>query len=416
MDRKIEKKRFSWQKIAGYGALGLLMVFIIYNFVLSGGASKLNVERERLTVSTVQFGPFIDFIPVTGTVEPIQTFFLDVSNGGRIVEKFVEEGAFLEENDPILKLDNTNLTLSVMYNQAQLFQQINSLRNTRLQFEQVKLSNQATLLDVKLDLNDRKRQWLVDVELYSKGMISKNQYLRSKEVYEAAVEKYDLTKETISKDSVFRTVQIASLENSVATLEENLDVAKSQLENLTVKAPITGQLTSLNAEIGQSINSGQNLGRIDNINEYKIRAQIDEHYIARVAVGQQGTFEFDGKQYLLEIKTVYPQVQNGRFETDMVFVGKQPNGIRRGQTVHIKLELSEETSALIVERGGFFQTTGGQWIFVIDESAGVARKRQITLGRQNPQVFEVKSGLKEGEKVITSSYDNYGDNDILVLN
>ncbi|RPI72420.1 MAG: HlyD family efflux transporter periplasmic adaptor subunit, partial [Ignavibacteriales bacterium] len=333
MDRKIEKKRWTTRKMLMYGGGGLLFIFIIYLLFFADKSARLNVESERITVSQVTYGSFQEFIPITGTVEPIETFFLDVSEGGRVVEKFVEEGAFLNEGDPIIRMDNAQLTLDVIYNQANVFSQINNLRGTRLSMEQSKLSLQSNLLDIEYDLLDKKRIYENNKILFEKNLISKIEFDRSKEDYDYSVKKRNLTLETYKQDSLFRTQQVDQLEQSVETLQANLSVTKTQLENLTVRAPIKGQLTALNAEIGQSIARGENLGRIDVIDSNKVRASIDEHYIARVLPGQMGEFTFAGNTYLLIIKTVFPQVTNGRFNVDMHFVGEVPNGVRRGQTL-----------------------------------------------------------------------------------
>jgi HlyD family secretion protein len=416
VDRKIEKKTWTPRRIITFGGGGLFFIFIFYLLVFADKSSKLNVESERLTISEVKFGQFQEFIPITGAVQPIETFFLDVSEGGRVVQKYVEEGAFVNVGDPIIRMDNAELTLSVIYNQANVFSQINNLRSTRLSMEQNKLNLRSQILDIEYDLLDKKRIYENNKVLFEKNLISKNEFDRSKEQYEYAAQKRDLTLETYRQDSLFRSQQIAQLEQSVETLQSNLSVTKTQLENLTVRAPIKGQLTALNAEIGQSIARGENLGRIDVIDSNKVRASIDEHYIARVLPGQKGEFTFAGRTYGLIIKTVFPQVTNGRFEVDMHFIGEVPNGIRRGQTLHIRLELGELGEAITVDRGGFYQTTGGQWIFVVDESGGFAIKRSIKLGRQNTNSFEVIEGLEPGEKVITSSYDTFGDVEKLVLN
>nr|WP_319776135.1 HlyD family efflux transporter periplasmic adaptor subunit [uncultured Sphaerochaeta sp.] len=415
MDKKIEKKKWPPKKIAGVAAAAAFVMIVLYSFIFGDQSSKLNVEKERITISTVQYGPFQEYIPITGTVEPIQTFYLDVSEGGRVVKKLVEQGAFLEIGDPIILLENPNLTMTVMYNEAQLFQQMNALRTTRLQMEQNKLSLMTQNLNLRNQLSRQRRVFERDKQLYEKKLISEFEYKESKEQFDYLVQSLELTKETQKTDSLFRENQIAQLQVSIDRMEENLAVTKRQLENLTVRAPIKGQLTSLNAEIGQSISQGQNLGRIDAVDAYKVRAGIDEHYIARVNAGQHGEFTFSGNTYGVIIKTVYPEVSNGRFEVDLLFDGADPVGIRRGQTLHMKLELGELSEAVLVDRGGFYQTTGGQWIFVLDESESYAVRRPIRLGRQNIQVFEVLDGLKPGEKVVTSSYDNYGDIEKLVI-
>jgi HlyD family secretion protein len=302
-----------------------------------------------------------------------------------------------------------------MYNEAQVFQTMNSLRGVRLSMEQNSLTLQGSLLNLEYDIRKQNRIYRNNKKLYDKKLIAEIDFEDSKDDYEYLLHLLDLTVETNQKDSLFRMEQIKNLEINVKSMQKQLEMTKAQMENLTVRAPIKGQLTALMAEIGQSINRGQNLGRIDDIENYKIRVQVDEHYLARVAKGQFGEFTFADEVYKLIIEKVYVQVNNGRFEVDMHFINKLPEGIRRGQTVRIKLELGDLSEATTIARGGFFQTTGGQWVFVVNESGEFAEKRQISLGRKNTQVYEVISGLNPGEKVITSSYDNYGEVEKLVL-
>ncbi|MFC2139134.1 efflux RND transporter periplasmic adaptor subunit [Bacteroidota bacterium] len=416
MDKKIEKKKWPPKKIAAVAGSALFIFMVLYIFVFGDKSSKLNVEKDRITISTVDYGPFQEFIAVTGTVQPIETFFLDVTEGGTVVTKFVEEGAHVEVGDPIIKLDNAQLTLSIIYNEANVFQQINNLRSARLAFEQSLLSLNRQLLDLDYRILNQERLFKTNQKLYEKNLISQIEYENSNDEYEYLVKSRELTYRTYYQDSLSRSGQIASLEFSTETLENNLQVTKQQLENLTVKAPIKGQLTRLTAEIGQSISQGENLGQIDDTESFRVRVAVDEYFIDRVSVGQGGEFTFSGDEYQLVISTVFPEVSNGRFQVDMLFVGEAPRGIRRGQTLHIKLELGELSDATLVDRGGFYQTTGGQWIFVLNSSESEAVRRPIKLGRQNPQVFEVLDGLAEGEKVVTSSYDNYGDIEKLIIN
>jgi HlyD family secretion protein len=415
MDRKIEKKNWTVKKISYYCAATLFVLFVVYNFVFSDSSRKLNIDEQRLTISTVESGPFQEFTPITGTIQPIETFQLDVSDGGKVVKKYVEEGAFLNVGDPILLLDNPQLRLSIIYNEANVFQQINNLRATKLTFQQSKLDLQGRLLQNDIDLRKQKRQYELDKQLHEKGLVSENQYLEAKDQYDYLKNHRDLILNTYRQDSIFRVEQIQQLEISVNTLQANLDITKQQLENLTVRAPIQGQLTALDTEIGQSISAGENVGQIDKVDSFKVRANIDEYWIARVSPGQKGTFTFADNDYQLSIKKVFPQVSNGVFQVDMIFQDQQPLGIRRGQTVHIKLELGELSEALFVDRGGFYQATGGQWIFVVDPSGEFAVRRDIKLGRQNTQYYEVLEGLTNGEKVITSSYDNYDEIEKLIL-
>ncbi|HSD64489.1 MAG TPA: HlyD family efflux transporter periplasmic adaptor subunit, partial [Ignavibacteriaceae bacterium] len=348
MDRKIEKKKWPPKKIITYSAGAVFLIIILYSFIFSDRSSRLNVEEDKITISAVKYGPFQEYIPVAGIVQPIQTFLLDVSDGGKVVTKFIEEGAFVNVGDPILKLDNASLTLSIIYNEANVFQQINSLRSTRLAMEESRLNLQGQLLDVDHSLRLQKTTYENDEILFSKNLISKIEYQNAKDEYEYLVNKKRLTLETFKKDSLFRSQQIDQLERSVSTLQENLNITKKQLEDLTVKAPIKGQLTSLNAEIGQSIAPGANVGEIDVVDSFKVRVAIDEHYIARISPGQTGEFSFSDHDYKLIIKKVFPEVKNGQFEVDMHFAGEVPKGIRRGQSLQIRLELGELSQALTI--------------------------------------------------------------------
>lgn len=415
MDKQIEKKRFTPKKIAVISAAVLFVFFILYVFLLSDQSSKLNVEKERITISTVQSGSFHDYIPVTGEVMPIETFFLDVVEGGRVIQKFVEEGAILKAGDPIIKLENANLTLQTIYNQTQVVQQENNLRSYRLTLEQNKLNLQTQILNLNNQIKNQQRVYETNKRLYEKNLISKIEFENSRDQYDYLLKSRDLSIKSFQLDSLSRDEQIKQLEITLKQFQKNMKLIDDQFSNLLVRAPINGQLTALNAEIGKSIAGGQNIGQIDNTEAYKVRVDIDEHYIARVREGQVGECTFDDKTYKLEIKRVFVQVTNGRFQADMHFIGEAPKGIRRGQTFHIKLELGGLSDALLVDAGGFYQTTGGQWIFVVDKSGGFAVRRPIKIGRQNPQYYEVLEGLRPGEKVITSSYDNYNDYDKLVL-
>ncbi len=415
MDKQIEKKRFTPKKIAAISAAVLFVFFILYVFLLSDQSSKLNVEKERITISTVQRGSFHDYIPVTGEVLPIETFFLDVVEGGRVIQKFVEEGAILKAGDPIIKLENANLTLQTIYNQTQVVQQENNLRSYRLTLEQNKLNLQTQILNLNNQIKNQQRVYETNKQLYEKSLVSKIEFENSRDQYDYLLKSRDLSIKSFRLDSLSRDEQIKQLETTLKQFQKNMKLIEDQFSNLLVRAPINGQLTALNAEIGKSIAGGQNIGQIDNTEAYKVRVDIDEHYIARVREGQVGECTFDDKTYKLEIKRVFVQVTNGRFQADMHFIGEAPKGIRRGQTFHIKLELGGLSDALLVDAGGFYQTTGGQWIFVVDKSGSFAVRRPIKIGRQNPQYYEVLEGLKPGEKVITSSYDNYNDYDKLVL-
>ena len=415
MDRVIEKRTWTKKRVITYGTVAAFVVFVLFTFVFADRSSKLNVEREKITISEVKRAPFQEYIPVTGTVEPVQTFFLDLADGGKVMQKFVEEGAFVKVGDPIVKLDNPNLSLQVMNTQSSFLQAESMSRQTRLTFEQNLLSRKNQLLDLNLNLLIQERDYRNNKALFDKGMISKNEFDASKEKYETSLKSKELLLAALKNDSLTFKQLVLQSESNLDMSKKYLSVVESQLANLTVRAPIKGQLTSLKAEIGQSVGAGYRLGQIDNIDSFKVRTEIDEHYISRVRAGQTGEYEFDGKTYTLVIRTVYPQVVNGVFYVDMMFENSQPKGIRRGQTVHVKLQLGDSAEALLIENGGFYTTTGGQWIFVLDKSGSMAERRPIKIGRQNPQYFEVLEGLKVGEKVITSSYDNYVEVDKLVL-
>lgn len=415
MDRKIKKKKWPAKKIAGLAAVAIFVFFVIYVFLFKLNTSTLNVKTERITISTVKRGPFQEFIPVMGNVLPINTFYLDAVEGGRVEEIYSEAGTFVKKGDKILKLANTNLLLDIMWREAELFQQSNNLRNTRLSMEQYRLRLSQELADIENQLRQQKRTYERYRELVKDNLIAKHEFELAKDQYEYLLKKKELTIESQKNDLEFRQSQIDALEASLNRMQDNLEIVKQKQENLMIRAPVSGHLTALNAEIGQSKSPGERLGQIDVLEGFKVRAAIDEHYIARIETGRAGEFDFAGQSYSLIVKKIYPEVKDGRFEVDMEFVGDDPQGITRGQTVHIRLELGDISEAILLPRGGFYQTTGGNWAYVVDGSENVATKRKIKLGRQNPQVFEVLEGLKPGEKVITSSYESFGNMNRLVL-
>ena len=414
-DRKIAKKRWTVRNIAIVSGGGLFLLFVLYYLVLGDHRSKLNVESEKITLAEVTRGQFQEFDPVQGAVQPIQTFFLDAVEGGRVDSTFVEAGSFVKRGDRILKLVNTNLQLDVLYREALLFEQINNARNTRLAIEQNTLALRGQLTDVTYQIQRLERQDARDSVLLKKGLISAQDFQQVNDEHVYWIQKRSLTVDNIRQDSILRHTQIEQLDASVKRMTNNLELVKRSMDNLVVRAPIGGQLTSRSAEIGESKSPGQRLGQIDVLDGFKVRAPIDEFYIARVNPGQKGETDLNGKTYTLNVSKVYPEVRDGRFEVDMLFDGPPPPGIRRGQTLQIRLELGDLAEAVMVPRGGFYQKTGGQWIYVVDRSGAYAVKRPIRLGRQNPQVFEVLEGLEPGEQVVTSSYDNFGDIDKLVL-
>jgi HlyD family secretion protein len=415
MDRKIEKKFWSPRRIVYALGGSLLFILVIYSFVMTDRGSRLNVEADKITISTVRKAPFREYTPVNGTVFPIETFFLDAIEGGRVEKRYVEAGSFVKQGDPIVRLTNTNLQLDVMYREALTYQNINDAQNRRLTIEQNTIAVKSQLADAEYQVDRTELAFRRDSALVLKKLIPDQDFLQSKYEYESWLRRRSLARENFRQDSLMRVNQLSQLDGSVTRLQANLEMTKHNLDNLVVKAPVAGQLTSLNAEIGESKSPGQRLGQIDVLNNFKVRAAIDEFYIARINAGQKGDFDLTGTTYSLRITKVYPEVKDGRFEVDMVFEGTPPQGIRRGQTLQVRLELGDLTEALLVPRGGFYQKTGGQWVYVVDKSGSFAVKRNVKLGRQNPQVFEVLEGLEPGEQVITSTYDNFGDNDRLVL-
>lgn len=416
MDRKLEKKKWPPKRIAKYSIIGGFFLIIIYNLLLGDSTRKLNVDSEKVTVSLVTKGPFQEFIPVTGTVIPIKTVYLDAVEGGRVEKIFVEAGSMVDKGDTILQLANTNLLLDIMFREAELFQQSNNLRNTRLAMEQNRLTLKGQLVELDYQIQRLKRLYERNKALLEKNLISQQEFEQVKDEYDYYLKRKQLAIDSFKQDSLFRKIQIEQLEASLKRMQSNLEVIKQKYENLTIRAPVTGQLTSLNAEFtGEIKSAGERLGQIDVLEGFKVRAGIDEHYLPRINIGQYGEFDFAGKSYQLITKKVYPEIRDGLFNVDLEFVGEEPRGLRRGQTLHIRLELGALSEAILLPRGGFYQKTGGQWVYVVDKSGDFAIKRHIRLGRQNPQVFEVLEGLLPGERVITSSYDSFGDMDKLIL-
>jgi HlyD family secretion protein len=415
MDRKIEKKKWPPKKIAWIASVVIFVFLVVYFLGFKLSKSTLNVRTERITISTIERGLFQEYIPVMGNVLPIYQHYLDAAEGGRVEEIYLEAGTFVKKDDRILKLANTNLLLDIMWREAELFQQSNNLRNTRLSMEQYRLRLNQELAEIDNQLQQQKRTYERYQELIKDDLISKHEFELARDQYEYLIKKKELTIESQKNDLEFRQSQIDALEASLKRMQDNLTIVKQKQDNLTIRAPVSGHLTALDAELGQSKSQGQRLGQIDVLEGFKVRAAIDEHYIARVEKGRTGEFNFAGKSYQLIVKTIYPEVREGRFEVDLEFVDQEPEGIRRGQTLHIKLELGDISEAILLARGGFYQTTGGNWAYVVDESGTVATRRKIRLGRQNPQVYEVLEGLEPGERVITSSYENFGNMERLVL-
>ena len=416
MDRKIEKKNKLFSKRNIWIFVGSFVVILVfYNLVFGDNSSKLNVETEKISISEITKNVFQDYIAVIGTVEPIQTIYLDAIEGGRVEEILLEEGSSLIKGDVILRLSNVNLILDISNNEAQVARAINELRTARLLMVQQQMNSESQLIETERLLKLQRRAYNNNKVLYKDQHISMEEFEQSKEQYEATTKKFALLKEIQHQDSIFRSIQVESLETSVNSLSNNLVLIKQRLDNLNITAPVNGELASLNPEIGEVITYGTRIGTVNILDSYKLRVEIDEHYIARVNRGLVGDCDFAGIPYPGKIVKIYPEVQNGRFYVDVEFTGNIPGSIRIGQTSRIKLELGESKQAVLIPRGGFYQSTGGQWVYIIDESGEFAYKRDISIGRQNPRYYEVLSGLKPGEKVVISSYDTFGDVDKLIL-
>jgi len=415
MDRIIKKKKWTPKRVIMISFIVLFFGFVGYHLAFMDYSSSLRIEEEKITISQVKQGVFQEYIPVIGTILPAKIVFLDAIEGGIVEELFVEEGEFLKKGDKILKLANTNLLLDIMYREAQFFEQINNLRNTRLDMERNRLNLVSQILEINNNLSKQEKLYTRYKFLFENELISKEEYENIKREYEYLREKKEIVIETHEKDSLFRENQIIQLESSVSYMEKNLNLAKKKLENLELKSPIDGQLTSLNAEIGESKSGGEKIGQVDVLDQFKVQVSIDEHYISRIFTGLEGEFDFANENFRIKVKKIYPEVIDGKFLVDMVFSQGIPQNIRRGQTLHIRLELGDLSEATLLARGGFYNHTGGQWVFVLDESGKTATKKSIKLGRQNPEFYEVLEGLETGEKVITSSYDLFGNAEKLVL-
>ncbi|MEO6537469.1 MAG: efflux RND transporter periplasmic adaptor subunit [Ferruginibacter sp.] len=415
MDRVIVKKKWGKKRILTIAAVTGVVALIGFSYFFTSGKSRLNVDAERITVSEVKIGPFQEFIPVNGIVLPVTTIYLDAVEGGRVEEKYVEDGALLKKDQPILRLANTDLELSLSNQETQVFNVLTQMQNTRNNADQNTIRQLNQMAEVDNGLAEAERIYTLNKKLFNQNAIGSQEYKSSENSYNYQVRRKKLTQETLNKDLSSGKQQISQAAQSYGRMQNALALMRKKVGDLIVRAPVDGQLTSLDAEIGQSKNKGERLGQLDVLSGFKVRVDIDEHYISRIFTGLAGDFTLAGKVYKLKIKKVYTQVTNGRFQVDMEFSEAVPEGIRRGQTLQIRLSLSDETQALLVPKGGFFQQTGGNWIYKVNDNGSTAFKVDIQLGRQNPDYYEVLSGLKPGDKVVTSSYENYGNMQELVL-
>ncbi|NCT94423.1 MAG: HlyD family efflux transporter periplasmic adaptor subunit [Chitinophagaceae bacterium] len=415
MDRVIQKKKWNSKRILTIAIAVGIVALIAGSYYYTSGNSKLNVDTERITISTVTKGPFKEYIPVNGIVLPLTTIYLDAQEGGRVEEKFVEDGAIMKKGQPIMRLSNTDLALSLVTQETQVYNLLTQMQIARNAAEQNTVTRLNQMTDVDNLLKEAKRVYDLNKVLYAQKAIGLQEFRQSENNYNYQLEKKRLAQQILRQDSVSTKQSLEQAKQLFEGSRNALDLTRKKVGDLVVRAPIDGQLTSMDAEIGQNKRQGERLGQIDVLNGFKVRVDIDEHYISRVFIGLMGDFSFANKSYKLKITKVYTQVTAGRFQVDMQFEGAVPQGIRRGQTLQIGLALSDETQAVLIPKGGFYQQTGGNWIFKVSEDGTKAYRVDIQLNRQNPDFYEVVQGLKPGEKVVTSSYENYEKMQELVL-
>lgn len=415
MDRSIDPRPARRKRLIAIGCVGGLVLVMAAFWASSYSTSRVRVEAAKLQIGTVEKGLFREFIPVTGTVQPIQTVFLDALEGGTVKQRFVEDGHMVKAGEPIIELSNPQLHMDAINREAQLLDQQNNLRNTRLAMDQQTTRLRDELLNLDKDLKRLERDQRIDERLAKDSLLAQNTFLSNTENLHYMREKRKLVAANVRSDSLFRLSQVGSITNNLALIDQNLKFLRDNLQNLVIKAPIDGQLSGLNVELGQTKQRGERIAQIDVLNGFKVRARIPEHYVSRVSIGLHGTFIHAGKEHAIEIFKVYPEVSNGEFDVDLRFVAAAPADIRRGQTFQVRLQLSEDMQAVMVPRGPFFQDTGGQWVYVID-AEGRATKRDVKLGRQNPDMYEVLEGLVPGDRVVTSRYAPFNDADELIIN
>lgn len=415
MDRKIERKKWSAKKIITFSAGGLVVVLIIFFIFFRGTDSKLYVEKEKVTISTVEKGEFQEFIPIDGVVMPIKSIIVDVIQGGRIEKIFVEDGTMVNAGDIILKLSNSSLELDYMQRETQMYDIINNLQNTKLNIEQNKFQREKEFIDLNYRLDKTKKDYVRKSSLYKDKVISTMEYEDAKREYELLTKQLLVTIKAQKHDSLYYVNQVVQIKSSIDRLNKNLELLRENLENLYIKAPVSGQLSLIDCEVGETKSQGQNIGQIDVLDGFKMRAKIDERYISRVYLNQESELEVSGKIYSLAIKKIYTKVAGGSFETDFVFTEETPKDIKRGQTISMRLKFSGITKAIMLPKGSFYQETGGNWIYVVDPSGAFAYKKKIKIGRQNTQKYEVLEGLEPGEKVIVSSYELFGKKEKLIF-
>lgn len=419
MDVKLEKKKgiraLFRMKNLPY-ALGVVLVGFIGWLIFRDKATTLRIDSQLINISTVEQGNFNDYVRLSGTVQPMTSVQLSPLESGMVERIVAEEGTQVKRGDVILELSNNSLSMQILQSEADLAEKQNILRNTMISMEQERLSLRQEKLQLDLEVQRLKRVYEQNQNLYNDKLLAREEYLQAKENYELAVRKRELVLERQKQDSLYRTSQVAQMEESLRSMQLNMELIRQRVDNLKVKAPIDGEVGILDAVLGQSLSQGANIGQVNNLTTYKVQAQVDEHYIDRITTGLIASFERQDSKHEMQLYKVYPEVRNGQFKADFRFSSTVPKNIRSGQTYYLNLQLGETAEAILIPRGSFYQATGGRWIYVVDKSEEKAVRREIRIGRQNPQYYEVLEGLQPGEKVITSSYDNFGENEVLILN
>jgi len=414
MDRRIENKGLR-KKHIWLGVTVLIFLLVLIHVVFGDKSSKLNVDQDRISIGEVQADKYQDYISVNGSVEPIQTIYLDAVESGRVEEILIEEGTKVQKGDVILKLSNYNLVLDISGNEADVARAVNDLKTARINIENQNTQTRINVLQLQYSLKKLTRQFENNRKLFSQNLISKEEFEFSKEQFEETTMQLDLQFQKFIRDSIYSKTRLAADEESIERMQNNLHLTRRRLDNLDIKAPVDGELATLNPEVGEVINYGTRVGTINILDSYKMRVLIDEHYITRINRGLPADFDFAGHKNTLRIVKIYPEVSNGTFAVDMEFTSAIPEQIRIGQTARIRLELGESEDALLLPKGGFYQNTGGQWVYIIDPSGEYAYRQKVRLGRQNPRFYEVLEGLEPGDKVIISDYENFGNADKLML-
>lgn len=416
MDIEIKKKKFLiprkyWAWIGG----GAVIVAAVLWLALNNISSTLKVEARGLSIGAVRQSQFDDYVSVDGNVIPIQVVQISPEEGGVVMEKMVEEGQHVAKGQVIVRLSNSNLDLEILNAESELAEKQNMLRNTQISMQQDQLNNSNEAVQLSMDVQSKKRSYNHQASLQKEELNSREEYLKAKEDYELAVKKNRLIQQRISKDAQLRHSQVDQMNDNLASMMRNVQLVRQRKERLNVRSQIDGEVGQLDIELGQSITPGQKIGVINDLSDYKVEAKVDEHYIDRVHQGLTAVFEQNGKRYQLVVRKVFPEVKEGRFKVEFVFSGNRPLNIRTGQTYYIDLKLGESKKAILIPKGTFYSVTGGNWIFVLDKNGQKAYRRNIRIGRQNPEYYEVLEGLEPGERVITSGYESYKDNEILIL-